>query len=98
MSRMLFCSNYIRCSDPAESCAISSMWRVAGCGDGCSRFADATVWPRLMGNCHTHRDTEETIVDAGFRVDGGRRELTLPPWVPLPVVDFTIGRAVKPRR
>ena len=59
------------------------------------QFADATVWPPLMGNCHTHRDTEQTIVDAGFRVDGGRRELTLPPWVPLPVVDFTIGRAVK---
>src|SRR3982074_1248811 len=22
------------------------------------KVADATVWPRLMGNCHTHRDTE----------------------------------------
>ena len=22
------------------------------------KFADATVWPRMMGNCHTHRDTE----------------------------------------
>ena len=21
------------------------------------RFLDATVWPRLFGNCHTHRDT-----------------------------------------
>jgi SAM-dependent methyltransferase len=59
------------------------------------KLADATIWPPLMGNCHTHRDTEQTIVDAGFRVDGGRRELTMPTWVPLPVVDFTIGRAVK---
>lgn len=60
------------------------------------RFADATVWPRWMGNCHSHRHTEETIAIAGFRVDGGRRVLTMPTWVPLPVVDFTIGRAVKP--
>ena len=60
------------------------------------RLADATVWPRWMGNCHTHRHTEETIAGAGFRVDGGRRELTMPSWVPLPVVDFTIGRASKP--
>jgi SAM-dependent methyltransferase len=60
------------------------------------KFADATVWPPLMGNCHTYRDTEQTIASAGFRVDGGRRELTMPAWVPLPVVDFTIGRAVKP--
>ena len=33
------------------------------------KVADATVWPRLMGNCHTHRDTEASIVGAGF--DGG---------------------------
>ena len=31
------------------------------------KLADATVWPRLMGNCHTHRDTERSIVAAGLR-------------------------------
>jgi protein-L-isoaspartate O-methyltransferase len=60
------------------------------------KFADATLWPRLLGNCHTHRHTEESIVDAGFRVSGARREWTMPAWVPLPVAEFAIGRAVKP--
>ena len=60
------------------------------------RFADATVWPRLLGNCHTHRHTEETITGAGFRVSGARREWTFPAWVPLPVAEFAIGTAVKP--
>lgn len=60
------------------------------------RFADATVWPRLLGNCHTHRHTEETIVAAGFEVEASRREWTMPAWVPLPVAEFAIGRAVRP--
>ncbi len=60
------------------------------------KLADATVWPRLLGNCHTHRDTEQTIVGAGFQVAGARREWTMPAWVPLPVAEFAIGRAVKP--
>jgi protein-L-isoaspartate O-methyltransferase len=60
------------------------------------KLADATVWPRLLGNCHTHRHTEQTIVDAGFQVAGARREWTMPAWVPLPVAEFAIGRAVKP--
>lgn len=60
------------------------------------RFADATVWPKVLGNCHTHRDTENTIVGAGFQVEGARREWALPAWVPLPVSEFAIGVAVKP--
>src|ERR1700754_2914898 len=32
------------------------------------KIADATLWPRMAGNCHTHRHTEETIVGAGFKV------------------------------
>jgi protein-L-isoaspartate O-methyltransferase len=59
------------------------------------KLADATVWPRLLGNCHTHRHTEEAIVGAGFQVSGARREWTFPAWVPLPVAEFAIGRAVK---
>jgi len=59
------------------------------------KVADATVWPRFFGNCHTHRHTEETIVGAGFQVASGRREWTMPSWVPLPVSEFAIGRAVK---
>ncbi|WP_102144726.1 class I SAM-dependent methyltransferase [Mycobacterium hubeiense] len=60
------------------------------------KIADATVWPRLLGNCHTHRHTEATIVDAGFEVQGARREWAMPAWVPLPVAEFAIGRAVRP--
>ncbi len=58
------------------------------------RFADATVWPRLMGNCHTHRDTEASIVGAGFAVQGARCEPAMPAWFPTPVAEFTIGRAI----
>lgn len=60
------------------------------------KFADATLWPRIAGNCHTHRHTEEQIVGAGFRVTGARREWTFPAWVPVPVAEFAIGIAVKP--
>jgi SAM-dependent methyltransferase len=60
------------------------------------RVADATLWPRLGGNCHTHRHTERTITDAGFRIDTARRDWQLPPWVPLPSTEVVIGRAVKP--
>ncbi|UUO02904.1 class I SAM-dependent methyltransferase [Mycolicibacterium novocastrense] len=59
------------------------------------RIADATVWPRLLGNCHTHRHTEQSIVGAGFEIEGARREWTMPRWVPLPVAEFAIGRAVR---
>ena len=59
-------------------------------------FADATVWPAMMGNCHTHRDTESSIVGAGFELERARREPALPAWFPTPVAEYTIGRAVKP--
>lgn len=60
------------------------------------KAADATVWPRLLGNCHTHRNTEASIAAAGFSVDGSRREQTLPGWLPIPVSEFAIGCAVRP--
>jgi SAM-dependent methyltransferase len=59
------------------------------------RVADATVWPRLLGNCHTHRDTERAIAEAGFELHDARREWVLPRWVPMPVSEAAIGRAVK---
>ncbi|GAA0798683.1 class I SAM-dependent methyltransferase [Spirilliplanes yamanashiensis] len=33
------------------------------------RFADATLWPRLFGGCHTARDTPAAVRAAGFTVD-----------------------------
>jgi len=69
----------------------SSGWR-----SRLQRLADATVWPRLAGNCHTHRHTEQTIVGAGFRIEKAQRDWQLPPWVPMPSTEVAIGRAVKP--
>jgi SAM-dependent methyltransferase len=68
----------------------------AGARGRFQRFVDATIWPRLFGNCHTHRDTERSILDAGFELDASRRELTLPGWAPLPVSELALGRARRP--
>ncbi|MDT7792348.1 MAG: hypothetical protein QOD59_1784 [Mycobacterium sp.] len=68
----------------------------AGARGRLQRVADATVWPRLFGNCHTHRDTERAIGDAGFRPQTARHDLEFPAWVPMPVSEVVIGRAVKP--
>lgn len=68
----------------------------AGARGRFQRFADATVWPRLFGNCHTHRDTERSIREAGFEVDTSRREMTLPFWAPMPVSELALGRARRP--
>jgi len=68
----------------------SSGWR-----GSLQRLADATVWPRIAGNCHTHRDTERSIIGAGFFVDVARHQWTFPGWVPLPVSEVAVGRAVK---
>jgi SAM-dependent methyltransferase len=57
------------------------------------RLADATVWPRLLGNCHTHRHTERSIVDVGFEVADARHEWVLPAWVPMPASETAIGPA-----
>ncbi|MFD6753677.1 class I SAM-dependent methyltransferase [Micromonospora gifhornensis] len=37
------------------------------------RLVDATVWPLLMGGCHTGRDTAAAITAAGFVVEDLRR-------------------------
>jgi SAM-dependent methyltransferase len=61
------------------------------------RFVDATtLWPRLAGNCHAHRHTEQAIRAAGFDVDETRAEQMFPAWVPLPVSEFVLGRARRP--
>lgn len=59
------------------------------------RVADATVWPRIAANCHTHRETERAITGAGFAVQTARHQWTLPAWAPLPVAEVALGRATK---
>lgn len=68
----------------------SSGWR-----GGVQRLADVTIWPRIAGNCHTHRRTERAIRGAGFSVETVRHLWTFPAWVPLPVSEIALGRAVK---
>jgi protein-L-isoaspartate O-methyltransferase len=60
------------------------------------RLADATVWPRLAGNCHAHRDTEQAIDNAGFVLKTNRHEWMLPVWVPMPTSEIALGRAIRP--
>jgi SAM-dependent methyltransferase len=60
------------------------------------RVADATVWPRLLGNCHSHRHTEAAITGAGFAVAQSRHEWVFPRWLPSPVAEVAVGRAVRP--
>ena len=92
----MFCGNYFRCCVRAANCATSSTSPAPAARARLQKIADATVWPRMLGNCHTHRHTEGAIVGAGFQVQRARREWALPAWVPLPVSEFAIGRAVKP--
>ena len=59
------------------------------------KVADATLWPRIAGNCHTHRHTEQALTGAGFSSVAARHQMTFPAWVPLPVAEMSVGRAVK---
>jgi SAM-dependent methyltransferase len=68
----------------------------AGMRGRVQRFVDATFWPRLFGNCHTHRDAERSVIDAGFQLDSSRRKWTFPPWAPSPVSELALGRARRP--
>jgi len=65
----------------------------AGARGRWQRCVDATFWPRVTGNCHSHRHTERAIAEAGFEVDTSRRELVWPAWLPMPVSECALGQA-----
>ena len=67
-----------------------------GVRGGLQRLVDATLWPRLFGNCHTHRDTETAIINAGFEPQTRRRIDLLPAWAPVPSAEIALGRAIRP--
>ncbi|MGH3563391.1 MAG: class I SAM-dependent methyltransferase, partial [Mycobacterium sp.] len=67
-----------------------------GARGGLQRLVDATVWPRLFGNCHTHRETEQMITAAGFQPQTSRRGWQFPAWAPVPVSEFALGCAHRP--
>lgn len=59
------------------------------------RVVDATVWPRMLGGCHTGRDTAAAISAAGFTID--RIERFRFPDGPLagPAAPHILGRATR---
>jgi ubiquinone/menaquinone biosynthesis C-methylase UbiE len=60
------------------------------------RVADATVWPRLAGGCHTATDPAAFIREAGFEITE-LRPLQFPVvrWVAQPGTPHVLGRATK---
>lgn len=61
------------------------------------RALDRTVWPTLMGGCHTARDTLAAIRDAGFEF-GAYRSLRVPETGPqMPTSPCVLGVAYRPR-
>ena len=85
-------------SGPAASCASSSTSRPARARLArLQRALDATVWPRLNGGCHTHRDTEAAI--RGRRLRRSRSATasrSAPTPLGAPVAPRILGRARRP--
>ncbi|GAA0997291.1 methyltransferase domain-containing protein [Nocardiopsis tropica] len=61
--------------------------------EGLQKGGGATVWPRLFGNCHTHRDAVGAIASGGLTVTAADGELLAPSWVPFPTSPVVLGRA-----
>jgi len=57
------------------------------------RVADATIWPRLLGGCHTTRDTLAALRRAGFGTDGLRRVWSASGWLAAPAGPHILGPA-----
>jgi ubiquinone/menaquinone biosynthesis C-methylase UbiE len=61
---------------------------------GLQRVLDASgVWQRVMGGCHTSRDTEAAIARAGFHVESIERFSFRPSLLDIPVTPKILGRA-----
>jgi ubiquinone/menaquinone biosynthesis C-methylase UbiE len=82
-------SSLVLCSVPDQAIALGEMHRVLRPGGelrfyehvaahnriglALQRAADATFWPRAFGNCHTTRETQSGIEQAGFVIKQSRR-------------------------
>jgi ubiquinone/menaquinone biosynthesis C-methylase UbiE len=60
------------------------------------RALDATLWPRMMGGCHTTRDTEAAIRGAGFQIEERERFSFRAHVIGTPVAPRILGRARRP--
>ncbi|MFD4582329.1 class I SAM-dependent methyltransferase [Streptomyces sp. NPDC058423] len=59
------------------------------------RALDATVWPRLMGGCHTGRDTQRSIAASGFALTTVDRFDFPETRIPVPAGTHILGTAVR---
>ena len=57
------------------------------------RVLDATFWPRLLGGCHTTRDTETALRASGFAIEERERFSFRPTLLSTPVATRILGRA-----
>jgi ubiquinone/menaquinone biosynthesis C-methylase UbiE len=101
----------VLCSVPSQASALVELHRVIRPG-GQLRFyehvrspkagfaraqrAVDVVWPLFGGGCHTSRDTERAIADAGFVVERIRRFTFRPVLCAAPVSPHIVGSARKP--
>ncbi|MFG1606687.1 methyltransferase domain-containing protein [Actinoplanes sp. NPDC049265] len=60
------------------------------------RLCDKTLWPALMGGCHTGRDTAAAIARAGFRIAAIERFMFPATGPSGPAGPHILGRAVRP--
>lgn len=60
------------------------------------RLLDATLWPHVAGNCHTHRDTAAAIDAAGFAITHLDRFRFPPVRLPWPTAPHILGAASRP--
>lgn len=66
---------------------------------GLARIQDrvAPLWSRLAGGCRPNRDTEATILGAGFTIERAQRFPFRPSFVCAPVAPHVLGVARRPR-
>ncbi|MFG1627172.1 class I SAM-dependent methyltransferase [Kribbella sp. NPDC049227] len=59
------------------------------------KVLDATIYPRVSGGCHLHRDTAAAIATAGFTITE-LDHFKFPPTGSNPAAPHILGRAVRP--
>lgn len=105
-------STLVLCSVPDQDAALAALYRALRPGGRLfvwehvraedavlSRVQDAldaTVWPRLMGGCHTGRDTAAAIERAGFVPEHLERARFPETWISGPTTSHLLGTARRP--